>query len=128
VLVDGGRVVLERSAPAEELLRGLWQLLPDRSRAELWPASFAFAADLGFDAVVLPVLPPDPSGVRHTEDGLRDYPQSPYELALQVAVEGGDQRELDHLFARRTGGDTIRLALAIIGGATLLALLSKFVL
>jgi hypothetical protein len=128
VLVDGGRVVVQRTAPDESLVRGLWQLLPDRNRADLWPASFAFSNELGFDAVALPTLPPVPTGVHHTEDGLRDYPQSHYELALQVAVESGDQRALDRLFARRTSGDTIRLGLAIIGGAFLLAAILKFVL
>ena len=54
VLVDGGRVLLERRAPAEQLLRALWKLLPDKSRAELWPASFAFGTDLVFDAAVTP--------------------------------------------------------------------------
>jgi hypothetical protein len=127
-LVDGGRVVLRRDAPAEDFLRGLWQLLPDRNRAELWPASFAFSDELGFHAVALPVLPPDPAGLRHTEDGLRDYPQSPYELSLQVAVEAGDQRELDRLFARRTSGDTIRIGLTIICLALVLAAVAKFVL
>ena len=128
VLVDGGRVVLQRPAPDESFLRGLWQLLPDRNRAALWPASFAFSNDLGFDAVVLPVVVPDPRRVVHTEDGLRDYPQSSYELSLQIAVEAGDQHELDKLFARRTSNDTLRLGLYMIAGALLLAVLFKFVL
>ena len=73
-------------------------------------------------------MPADPAALRHTEDGLRDYPQSSYELSLQIAVEAGDQRELDRLFARRTSGDTIRLGLTIIGLALLLAAVAKFVL
>lgn len=127
-LVDGARVAVERPAPGEEFVRGLWQLLPHRTRADLWPASFAFADDLRFHAVVLPHLAPDPAGVRRTEEALRDYPQSPYELGLQTAVEAGNQRELDVLFARRTSGDTIRLGLAIIVGALVLAVVAKFVL
>lgn len=128
VLVDGGRVAVRRPAPDEEFLRGLWQLLPDRTRAELWPASFAFSDELRFDAVVQPNLLPDPTSVRHTEDGLRDYPQSNYELSLQIAAEAGDQRELDRLFARRTSNDTIRLGLSIIVGALIIAIVLKFVL
>jgi hypothetical protein len=128
LLVDGGRVLLERAAPDETFLRGLWQLLPDRTRAEVWPASFAFSDELGFDAVVMPSLRPDPTGVRRTEDGIRDYPQNSYELSLQVAAEDGDQRALDALFARRTSNDTIRLGLGIIAGALILAALVKFVL
>lgn len=128
VLVDGGRVVLKRSAPDEALVRSLWQLLPDRTRAELWPASFAFSDELGFHAAMLPVLPPDPSRLRHTEDTLRDYPENRYELNLQIAVEAGDQAELERLFARRTSSETLRLALVIIAGALLIAVLAKFVL
>jgi hypothetical protein len=127
VLVDGGRVVLKRGEPQNELIRGLWQLLPNRTRAELWPASFAFSDELGFDAVALPEPPSDLARVRHTEDGLRDYPQSRYELNLQIAVESGDQRELDHLFNRRTSDETIRLGLTIIAIALVLALVFKFV-
>lgn len=127
VMVDGGRVVLKRAVPQEEFIRGLWQLLPNRSRAELWPASFAFSDELGFDAVALPDPPTDPTRVRHSEDGLRDYPQSRYELNLQIAVESGDQRELERLFARRTSDETIRLGLTIIAIALVLALVFKFV-
>lgn len=128
VLVDGGRVVVQRPAPDEAFLRGLWQLLPDRNRAILWPASFAFSDELGFDAVALPAVTPDPTRVRHTEDGLRDYPQSRYELSLQVAIEAGDQRALDQLFARRTSDDTIRIGLTIIALALVVAVVMKFVL
>lgn len=125
-LIDGGRVLVQRSSPDEALLRSLWQLLPDRTRCELWPASFAFSNDLGFHAAVLPQLPPDPQSLRHTEDGLRDYPQGRYELGLQIAAESGNQRELDRLFARRTSSDTIRLALTIIAAAFIIAALAKF--
>jgi len=120
--------VLKRAAPDEILLRGLWQLLPDRTRAELWPASFAFSDELGFHAVAMPELPADPTRVRHTEDGLRSYPQSRYELNLQIAIEAGDQREVERLFARRTSTDTIRLGLTIIALALVLAAISKFIL
>ncbi|MFO0802200.1 MAG: hypothetical protein U0791_03615 [Gemmataceae bacterium] len=127
VLVDGGRVALKRGEPQNELIRGLWQLLPNRTRAELWPASFAFSDELGLDAVAMPEPPSDPARVRHSEDGLRDYPQSRYELNLQIAIESGDQRELDHLFNRRTSDETIRLGLTIIAIALALALVFKFV-
>ena len=45
-LVDGNRVLLKRSGPDEAFARGLWQLLPDRTRVDLWPASFAFSDEL----------------------------------------------------------------------------------
>jgi hypothetical protein len=127
-LVDGGRVLVQRAGPDEALLRGLWQLLPDRTRRDLWPASFAFSDELGFHAAAMPELPPDPRGLRHTEDGLRDYPQSSYELDLQIAAEAGNQRELDRLFARRTTAEAIRLVLGIIVVALLIAVAFKFVL
>lgn len=126
VLIDGGRMVLKRAEPQEELIRGLWQLLPSRTRCELWPASFAFSGELGFHAVAMPDPPSDPARVRHTEDGLRDYPQGRYELNLQIAVEEGDQRETDRLLARRTSDDTIRIGLVIIAVALVLALVFKF--
>ncbi|HEX4608166.1 MAG TPA: hypothetical protein VH092_08165 [Urbifossiella sp.] len=126
VLVDGGQVLLERRVPDERLLRSLWALLPDKARAELWPASFAFGPDLAFDAAAMPEPPPD--GARHTEDGLKGYPPGNYEHRLQAAVEAGDERELAALLARRTGADTIRLGLTIIAGAVLLAAALKFIL
>lgn len=126
VLVDGGRVLVARHEPAERFVRALWQLLPDKARAELWPASFAFTADLPFHAAALPELPAD--AARHTEDGLKGYPPGHYEHRLQAAIEAGDDRELAALLARRTGDDTIRLGLTIIAGAVVLAAVFKFVL
>jgi len=124
-LVDGSAVLVQRQAPDETLFRGLWQLLPDRTRCNLWPATFAFSNALGFDAAALPELPEDPRRLRHTEDGLRDYPQGRYELHLQIAIEGGDQREVDRLFTRRTSDDTIRLGLTILVLAMVLSVIAK---
>lgn len=121
-LVDGGRVVVRRPGPDERLLRRLWQLLPDRSRAELWPASVAFSDELRFDAVAMPDPPADPHRLRLTEDGLKEAPAGRYELALQSAVESGDPAELDRLLARRTADATLRLALLMIAGAVLAVL------
>jgi hypothetical protein len=126
-LIDGSRVVVKRPAPDEAYLRGLWQLLPDRSRCELWPASFAFSLELGFHVAAMPEVPPLDPHLFHDEERARDYPQGNYELAMQIAAEHGDQRELDRLFARRTGAETIRLGLSILGGALLIALVLKFV-
>jgi hypothetical protein len=122
-LVDGGHVAVTRAAPDPKFVRGLWQLLPDRVRAELWPATFAFSAELGFHAVVLPAAPPD--GYM-TEDRARDYPEGRYELSLQVAAESGDQAELDRLFARRTSSEVLRMAVAMVAFALLLAAAMKF--
>ena len=127
-LLDGSRVLLVASGPADALLRGLWQLLPDRSRCELWPATFAFEPIPGGHVAVVPVAPgPWPAGYL-TADQCRDYPEGRYELALQIAVEAGDQRELDRLFARRTSQETLRLALFLVGAAVVVAAVSKYLL
>jgi hypothetical protein len=114
-LVDGGRVVFERAAPDTSLLRGLWTLLPASTRAQLWPASFAFSNALGFDAVVVPSANPDEFQGYLTEEQAGDYPEGRYELRLQIAAEAGDQGELDVLFARRSTSQTFRLLLILIG-------------
>jgi hypothetical protein len=127
-LLDGSKVLIESPVPDPETVRGVWQLLPDAARAGLYPATFAFGNELGFDLVV---VPPD-GGVEPrrwpgylTADQARDYPEGRYELALQTAVEAGDQREVDRLFARRTSQETLRLAAAMVGLAVLVAVVVK---
>ena len=126
-LVDGNRVLLKRTEPAERFIRELWQLLPDRTRCDLWPATFAFSDELGFHAAVGPTLPTPRHGVQVlTEDAIRDYPQSSYELNLQIAIESGDHKGLRKLLARRTADDTIRLGLYILAFALAVAAVLKF--
>ncbi|MCI0703433.1 MAG: hypothetical protein L0241_20330 [Planctomycetia bacterium] len=126
-LVDGNRVLLKRSEPAEQFIRELWQLLPDRTRCDLWPATFAFSDELGFHAAVGPTLPTPRYGLQVlTEDAIRDYPQSSYELNLQIAVESGNRAALRKLLARRTADDTIRLGLYILAFALAVAAVLKF--
>jgi hypothetical protein len=115
VLVDGGRVVFERPGPDTELMRGLWTLLPTRTRCELWPASFAFGNDLGFDALIVTRATGEAFAGYTDEDQAAEYPQGNYELRLQIAAEAGDQRELDALFARRSWAETWRLGLTLLG-------------
>jgi hypothetical protein len=125
-LVDGNRVLLTRTEPAEQFVRELWQLLPDRTRCDLWPATFAFSDELGFHAAVGPTLPTPRHGVQVLpEDAIRDYPQSSYELSLQIAIESGDRVALKRLLARRSADDTIRLGLYIIGFALVVAAVLK---
>ncbi len=126
-LIDGSRVLLVRPEPDPELLRGLWKLLPDRTRCDLWPATFANSVGLGFHVAIVPQAPTVwPVGYL-TEEQARDYPEGRYELALQIAAEDGDQAALNKLFARRSSRDTLRLAIYMVVFAFLAAAVLKFV-
>ena len=119
-LLDGVRIRLQRADSTEATLRTIWQLLPDRTRCELWPATLAFADELGFHIWATPEVPDAlPSGCL-TEEQAKDYREGRYELSLQIAVEGGDQREMDRLFARRTSREMLRLATVMVAGALLI--------
>jgi hypothetical protein len=107
-LLDGCKVRLDADAGA--VVRGVGRLLPERARADLWPATFAFSAELGFDLVATP----EPAAGYLSADQARDYPEGRYELALQIAVEAGDQAAVNQLFARRTSRETLRLAAGIV--------------
>ena len=126
-ITDGGRVLIESPTPAEELIRGLWQLLPDRTRAGVMPASFAFGPGLACQAMVVPVAPkPWPAGTI-TADQARDYPEGRYELALQSAAESGDQAELDRLLARRSADDMLKIAAGLVAITVIAAIAGKFI-
>jgi hypothetical protein len=114
VLVDGGKVFFRRPRPDNDLLRDLWTLLPTSTRCELWPASFAFSNQLGFDALVMPFRDDDHLHHYTDEDQAADYPAGRYEMGLQVAAEAGDQRELDALFGRRSVAETWRLGVKLL--------------
>jgi hypothetical protein len=124
-LVDGGRLVFQRSAPDTQLLRDLWTILPTSNRCNLWPASFAFGAAPGFDVLVVP----DASGPEYarylTERQAGDYPEGHYELNLQIAAEAGDQRELDALFARRSRSEIWRMGLVLLGLVSVLVVVGN---
>jgi hypothetical protein len=113
-LVDGSHVVFARSEPDASILRNLWALLPSSSRCELWPATFAFGNVEAFNAVAVPtaLAPTDPQWIH--EDQAGDYPEGRYELNLQIAVETGNQRDLDHLLARKTRWHMIKLAAVMV--------------
>jgi hypothetical protein len=119
-LIDGGRLVFERPAPSLQLVRDLWQLLPYSSQAELWPATFAFGNDIGFDVLVVPKTAGLPLDRYITEEQANDYPQGRYELNLQIAIEDGSQPHLDHLLNRRSSRQTLRLAVFLLFGSIIL--------
>ena len=126
-LVESGRILLERSEPADNTFRGLWALLPDSTRKQIKMTTFAYSNTLGFDLLAMPKLPESMRGYL-TEDQARDYPESRYERELQVAVEMGDQAALDRLLWRRSSSETLRLAFWLVIGALVLSFASKFLL
>jgi hypothetical protein len=121
-IVDGGRVVFERPFPAPDLMHRLWMLLPDSTRAEVWPASYAFGPELDLQAVVVPKADPEKFRGYLTEAQAGDYPEGRYELNLQIAAEAGDQAAVDRLFARRSSRQTLWLAVMLVVIATGLAI------
>jgi hypothetical protein len=122
VLVEGGKLVFERSRPDPDLIEGLWTLLPQSTRARLWPASFAFSNVLCFDALVVPRLHVADFEGYTSEEQAADYPAGHYEVALQVAAETGNQRDLDALLNRRSTGETFKLGWTLLVVVILLAL------
>lgn len=116
-LIDGGRLVFERVAPAAQLVRDLWQLLPYSAQAELWPTTFAFGNELRFDILVVPKVEGLKLDRYFTEEQALDYPEGRYEFGLQYAIEHGDQREVDRLLGRRSSKQMLRLALLILFGS-----------
>ncbi|MBM4069047.1 MAG: hypothetical protein FJ271_08900 [Planctomycetes bacterium] len=128
VLVDGGRLAFERPSAETGLIPALWLLLPYSTRNQLWPASFAFGNALGFDALVVPRAIGSEYNGYTSEEQAAVYPEGRYELNLQIAVESGDQRQLDALFERRSWLETWRLALTLLVGFTVLAILSRVLL
>ena len=125
-LVDGGRVVFERPFPAPDLLRRLWLLLPQSTRADVWPASYAFGPELDVQAVVVPKADPAAFPCYITEPQAGDYPEGRYELNLQIAAEAGDQMALDRLLSRRSSRQTVWLAVVLLIAAMGLAALTRF--
>ncbi len=126
ILVDGGRLVFQRSAPDPELVRAFWTLLPNSSRYHIWPATYAFGHVLPFDLVVVPVYNAQDFQGYLTEDQAGEYPEGRYEMALQQAAQAGDQEELDILFHRRGSRETLKLAIVLVIVMTVLVLANNF--
>jgi hypothetical protein len=113
-LLDGAGLVFERSGPDAQIVQSIWALLPAAERMRLWPATFRFGNAETFDLVVVPPKcgPDNPRFL--TEEKAGDYPEGRYELALQVAVESGNQADLDALLTRRSRRQTFALTLALL--------------
>ena len=121
-LLDGARVRLGPGDGGAATLRLVWELLPDSARGGLWPHTGATARTEGdFHATSCAESPTPGPGVL-TAEQCRDYPEGRYELALQTALEHGDQAAADALFARASSAQTLRvaagmLAVTLIGAA-----------
>lgn len=124
-LLDGCKIAVSLAEAGPKFVRDVWDLLPEKSKAEIIPATFAFSADLGFDIVVLPELPAKGIPGYLTGDQVRDYPEGRYELALQHAAESGNQAVVDRLFARKTSREMLRLAIGMVVFALVVVLILK---
>jgi hypothetical protein len=113
-LVDGAAVVLERSGPDAHIVQSLWALLPARTRLELWPCTFRFGHGEAFDILVVPPKCGPDSPRYLTEEKAGDYPEGRYELGLQIAVEAGNQADLDALLTRRNRRHGLAITLALL--------------
>jgi len=127
VLVDGGRLVFQRSQPDPVLLEQIWMLLPDSVRGELSIATFARSNELKFDLLTTPIVDHIhfPRYLREREAG--DYPEGRYELSLQMAVEADNEGQMLELFARRSGSQAMRLAWTLLLVAIGLGLAMRFI-
>lgn len=124
-LVDASRVVFEKSGPDESLIRSIWQLLPDSTRCELWPTSFAFGNELAFDVLVASSAQGEAYSGYLRGDEAENYPEGRYELHLQIAAEDGDQGAIDGLFGRRSRKQTLRLCLYLLAAVGLMMIVMK---
>ncbi len=113
-LLDGTGVVFERNGPDPQIVQSVWALLPTAERLRLWPATFRFGNAQTFDLAVVPPkrVPEDPRFL--TEEKTGDYPEGRYELALQVAVEAGNQADLDALLTRRSRRFSFAISLGLL--------------
>jgi hypothetical protein len=126
-LVDGGKLVAERPAPDPAFVRDLWTLLPIGSRARLWPASFVFSMALGFDVAVVPRLDQMIANGYVTEQQAGDYPAGSYELALQTAVDNGDEAEVRHILSRPPARP-MRIGMSLLVAVLVLAITTRWLL
>lgn len=128
VLVDGARLALARPGPDDRFIRDLWMLLPLSTRLACQLATFAANTHLGFHVVVLPRLDAqtiDEPLFYVTEEQAGGYPEGRYELHLQIAVEAGDQGELDRLFARPSSAQVWKLGVFLLLLLVLMSLMGS---
>ena len=123
VLLDGGRFAVPVVEAGKDFIRHVRHLMPYRSLDEMTFATLAFTAELPVDAMVVPEAVSVPG--LFVAEALRCYPNGRYEQAMLLACEQGDQAEFDRLLCRKTGTDTLKLAMGIVLFALLVTLIMK---
>jgi hypothetical protein len=130
-IVDNGRILLTREEPPEVFFRDLWQFLPYPSQrlininTLIWDRLWIDQPTFELASVPEP-LDPMPYGWLD-DDTAMSYPESRYERDLQVAIEMGEQGELDQLLQRRTSAQTFSLGLMLVLGMIGVLVLMKLV-
>ncbi len=125
-LLDGTRIRILSPDSKTAPLRQLWQLLPDVTRCEVWPCEYVCDDGLPFHIAAVPSLPARLPPGFITDEQARDYPAARYELALQAAIESGDQSALDELLARRSPREVLRMTLVMLFVAIVAAVAINF--
>lgn len=125
-LLDGCKIIVSHSEANHDFIRDLWNLLPNQSRKELSFSTIVFSAENRFDLSVMPEGSRPLQGFL-TAEQVRDYPEGRYELALQLAAESRDQRELDRLFARKTSSQMLKLVISMIAFAFIVIIVMKLI-
>jgi hypothetical protein len=126
-IVDGGRLLIRSSDPANTLLRSLWQLLPVSTQHTVTMATLTFNVQPSFQVAAVPQVPTEGIEGFLTEEQCRDYPEGRYERDLEWAINTGNQRDLNQLLFRRSSAETLRLAIFILIAVTLLAIVMSVV-
>jgi hypothetical protein len=125
-VVDTETIALVATEPNELFVRDLWEMLPESIRRNTSFASYCFAERPEFQLCFVPKLPEPLEGYLD-EERVLDYPDSRYERSLQIAIEHGDQREVDRLFARRSTTETVQLMLWILLFLAVVSIAMRFV-
>ena len=113
------------SDPARKrLVRDLWTLYPTVYRQEnAWPSTFAFSSELGFDVLVMPVLPEKWIPGYLSEDQTRLSRKSiRAQLASCHRIRGCRCRRA---LWRETTSDMIRFALRLLAAMMVFAVIAK---
>ncbi len=132
-LIEDGKMILYRHQPMNAPIEHLWELLPYSVQQHITFSSLCFKEDLDLNIMVLPVENanntdhPETAAVPgyFSEEQILDFPDGRYEHSLQIAIQSGDQREIDLLFARRNSRQTLKMMILLLLGLALASFLMK---